>query len=150
MGPNSYRKPEEEEIKKKLSPMSFAVTQDQATEPAFSNAYYMHFDPGIYVDVVTGEPLFSSKDKYHSGSGWPAFAKPLHPQALKVVKDVSHGMVREEVRSAIGDSHLGHVFPDGPAEKGGMRYCINSAALRFVPFSDMEKEGYGSFLVSVE
>jgi peptide methionine sulfoxide reductase msrA/msrB len=116
-----------------LDPLPYAVTQQNATEPPFANAYHDHFEPGTYVDAVSGEPLFSSADKFDSGCGWPAFARPLDPGLLREIPDNSHGMLRTEVRSASSDAHLGHVFTDGPAEAGGLRYCINSAALRFVP-----------------
>ncbi|MDR2106320.1 MAG: peptide-methionine (S)-S-oxide reductase MsrA [Coriobacteriales bacterium] len=116
-----------------LDPLSYAVTQQSATEPPFANAYHDHFEPGTYVDAVSGEPLFSSADKFDSGCGWPAFSRPLDPGLLREIPDNSHGMLRTEVRSASSDAHLGHVFTDGPAEAGGLRYCINSAALRFVP-----------------
>ncbi|MFB2554637.1 peptide-methionine (R)-S-oxide reductase MsrB [Herbiconiux liangxiaofengii] len=122
------------------------VTQDDQTEPAFRNQYWDEHRDGIYVDVVTGEPLFASTDKYDSGSGWPSFTVPLDPANVVTKTDRSWGMARTEVRSASGDSHLGHVFPDGPREAGGLRYCINSAALRFVALDELEAEGYGDFL----
>jgi peptide methionine sulfoxide reductase msrA/msrB len=123
-----------------LDPLSYAVTQQGATEPPFANAYHDHFVPGTYVDAITGEPLFSSADKFDSGCGWPAFTKPLGPELLHERSDRSHGMVRTEVRSASSGAHLGHVFTDGPAETGGLRYCINSAALRFVPESAEDQD----------
>jgi len=126
--------------------MQYRVTQENATEPAFQNEYWNNHEEGLYVDVVTGKPLFSSKDKYDSGCGWPSFTKPLSEEAILEKRDTSYGMVRTEVRSRNSDSHLGHVFEDGPAEKGGLRYCINSASLRFIPKADLEKEGYGQFL----
>lgn len=138
-------KPSKEELKKKLSPLQYEVTQSCGTEPAFHNEYWDKHDDGIYVDVVTGEALFSSRDKFDSGSGWPSFTKPLKPANVIEKKDISHGMVRTEVKSKGGDSHLGHVFDDGPRDKGGLRYCINSASLRFIPAKDLEKEGYGEF-----
>lgn len=133
-----------------LDEMQFRVTQENATEPPGSGIYLHHWEPGIYVDVVSGEPLFSSADKYDSGCGWPAFAKPIDPAFVRELRDTSHGMVRTEVRSTHADSHLGHVFPDGPRERGGLRYCINSAALRFVPLEEMEAEGYGEYLPLVK
>ncbi|EKK21175.1 Peptide methionine sulfoxide reductase MsrB [Fructilactobacillus florum 8D] len=137
-------------LKDKLTPEQYAVTQEAATEPAFTGKYDDFFKKGIYVDVVSGEPLFSSTDKYDSGCGWPAFTKPIEKDGIKSKTDTSFGMIREEVESAQGNSHLGHVFPDGPTDKGGLRYCINSAALRFVPFDDMDAEGYGKYKSLVE
>lgn len=134
----------------RLTPEQFHVTQENGTERPFTGEYDHHFHAGIYVDVVSGEPLFASGMKYNSGCGWPAFAKPIAPANIVELRDTTHGMIRTEVRSAHGDSHLGHVFPDGPAELGGMRYCINSAALRFIPVDEMEAEGYGDFLNQVE
>lgn len=131
---------------KKLSPMQYEVTQNNGTEPPFSGEYNEHHDTGLYVDIVSGEPLFTSYDKFDSGCGWPAFSKPVNDTALSENTDLSHGMKRIEVRSKNADSHLGHVFHDGPKEKGGLRYCINSAALRFIPVSDLKKEGYGDYL----
>ncbi|MFQ6973645.1 MAG: peptide-methionine (R)-S-oxide reductase MsrB, partial [Enterocloster aldenensis] len=123
----------------------YEVTQNAATERPFSGQYWATRKPGIYVDVVTGEPLFLSDDKYDSGCGWPSFTRPVHPGAITEHHDTSHGMTRVEIRSREGGSHLGHVFPDGPLEKGGLRYCINSASLRFIPLSQMEAEGYGAY-----
>ena len=133
-----------------LSPEQFRVTQQSATERPGSGALLHHKEPGLYVDVVSGEPLFASSDKYESGSGWPSFTRPIDPAHVSEVRDDDHGMVRTEVRSTHGESHLGHVFPDGPAARGGLRYCINSAALRFVHRDDMEAEGYGEYLSQVE
>ncbi len=140
-----YNKPTQDELKKKLTPIQYKVTQENATERPFQNEFWDHEEEGIYVDIVTGEPLFSSKDKFNSGCGWPSFTKPIE-ENIKEKLDTSHGMTRIEVRSKHGDSHLGHVFEDGPRDKGGLRYCINSAAIRFIKKEDMEKEGYGEYL----
>ncbi|AWE07436.1 peptide-methionine (R)-S-oxide reductase [Lysinibacillus sp. 2017] len=135
-----------EERLKQLTELQYYVTQEKGTEQPFRNEFDDHFEEGIYVDIVSGKPLFSSKDKYNSGCGWPAFTKPVEKQEVTEIFDTSHGMRRVEVRSSSADSHLGHVFPDGPRELGGMRYCINSAALRFVPVDKLEEEGYGDYL----
>lgn len=135
-----------EERLKQLTQMQYYVTQQQGTEPPFQNEYDHHFEEGIYVDIVSGKPLFSSFDKFDSGCGWPSFSKPIEDEEVTEHFDASHGMRRVEVRSKTADSHLGHVFPDGPQELGGMRYCINSAALRFVPKDKLEEEGYGDYL----
>ncbi|WP_346235773.1 peptide-methionine (R)-S-oxide reductase MsrB [Lysinibacillus telephonicus] len=135
-----------EERLKQLTQMQYYVTQQQGTEPPYQNEYDQHFEEGIYVDIVSGKPLFSSKDKFDAGCGWPSFAKPIESEEITEHFDTSHGMRRVEVRSKTADSHLGHVFPDGPQELGGLRYCINSAALRFVPKEKLEEEGYGEFL----
>jgi methionine-R-sulfoxide reductase len=132
-----------EDLKKKLTPLQYHVTQEQGTERPFQNEYWNHHADGIYVDIVSGEPLFSSLDKFDSGCGWPSFAKPLTSVNTKL--DKSFGMMRTEVRSKDADSHLGHLFTDGPIELGGYRYCINSASLRFIPKKDLEKEGYGEY-----
>jgi peptide-methionine (R)-S-oxide reductase len=129
----------------RLSPEQYRVTQRDGTERPFDNAYWGNKEPGIYVDVVSGEPLFASINKFDSSSGWPSFTKPLEPENVVENTDNSHGLTRTEVRSRQGDSHLGHVFPDGPREAGGLRYCINSAALRFIPLDELESEGYGIY-----
>ncbi len=134
----------------KLTPEQFRITQDGATERPGTGEYLNNSEPGIYVDIVSGEPLFASTHKYDSGSGWPSFTKPIEPANINELRDDSHGMIRTEVRSTHGDSHLGHVFPDGPAAEGGLRYCINSASLRFIHRDDMEAQGYGAYLDQVE
>jgi peptide-methionine (R)-S-oxide reductase len=128
-----------------LSPEQFRVTQQSGTERPFQNAFWDNHEPGIYVDIVSGEPLFSSLDKFDSGCGWPSFTKPLESENVGELVDTSHGMRRTEVRSANADSHLGHVFNDGPRDQGGLRYCINSASLRFIPLEKLESEGYGEY-----
>ena len=133
-----------------LSPEQYRVTQQCGTEPAWTGEHLHNHEPGIYVDIVSGEPLFASSDKFDSGSGWPSFTKPIEPANIDEVTDRTHGMIRTEVRSVHGNSHLGHVFPDGPKDRGGMRYCINSASLRFIHRDDMETEGYGAYLSQVE
>ncbi|MDJ1651411.1 MULTISPECIES: peptide-methionine (R)-S-oxide reductase MsrB [Gordonibacter] len=139
----AYEKPSEDALRKRLTAEQFDVTQNAATERPFTGEYYNNTVPGIYVDVATGEPLFSSTDQYDAGCGWPSFTKPIDPNVVSEWADDSHGMNRVEVKSRVGESHLGHVFNDGPTEEGGLRYCINSASLRFVPLEDMEAEGYG-------
>ena len=134
----------------RLSREQYRVTQQSATEHPGTGEFLHNQEPGIYVDVVSGEPLFASSDKFDSGSGWPSFTRPIDPANVNEVRDTSHGMTRTEVRSAHGDSHLGHLFPDGPRDRGGLRYCINSAALRFIHRDDMEAEGYGAYLNQVE
>ena len=143
---SNFKKPSAAELKQKLTPEQFAVTQQSATEPAFHNEFWDNHKPGIYVDIVSGKPLFSSLDKFDSGCGWPSFTAPLNATDVVEHTDNSYGMQRTEVRSTVADSHLGHVFDDGPADKGGLRYCINSASLKFIPLEDMEKAGYGQYL----
>jgi len=140
-----YTKPDDAELKRRLDAEQYAVTQRDATERPFQNRYWDNHEPGIYVDVVSGEPLFSSLDKFDSGTGWPSFTAPLDPQNVTTKTDRTHGMERTEVRSTQADSHLGHLFPDGPGPTG-MRYCMNSASLRFIPVSRLEAEGYGKYL----
>ncbi|ANU16475.1 peptide methionine sulfoxide reductase [Planococcus maritimus] len=142
--PADYPKPDEEEIRAMLTDEQYRVTQDDGTETAFDNEYDGFYEPGIYVDIVTGEPLFSSTDKYDSGTGWPSFTKPIDPAVVTEHDDLSLFGIRTEIRSRTGDSHLGHVFEDGPEDAGGLRYCMNSAALRFVPLEEMEAQGYGN------
>lgn len=134
----------------KLNAEQYRVTQESGTERSGTGEYLHNSEPGIYVDVVSGEPLFSSADKFESGCGWPSFTKPVELASVNELRDSSHGMVRTEVRSTYGDSHLGHVFPDGPKDRGGLRYCVNSASLRFVHRGDMEAQGYGEYLDQVE
>jgi peptide-methionine (R)-S-oxide reductase len=129
----------------RLTPEQYRITQQSGTEPAFANDFWDNKEPGLYVDVVSGEPLFTSTKKYDSRSGWPSFTAPIEASNVVEKVDTAHGMVRTEVRSTHGDSHLGHVFDDGPVEEGGLRYCINSAALRFIPVDDLEREGYGAY-----
>lgn len=141
-----YTKKSKEDIKKELTELQYKVTQENATESPFTNEYDNFFEEGIYVDVTTGEPLFVSSDKFNSGCGWPAFSKPIKREVIKEKIDKSHGMIRTEVRSNTGDAHLGHVFCDGPQETGGLRYCINSAALKFIPRDKMKELGYEEYL----
>jgi peptide-methionine (R)-S-oxide reductase len=145
---SQYRKTDEAVAA--LTPEQYHVTQQAGTERPGTGALLYNKDPGVYVDIVSGEPLFASADKYESGCGWPSFTKPIEPANVAELRDGSHGMIRTEVRSAHGDSHLGHVFPDGPRDRGGLRYCINSASLRFVHRDDMEAQGYGAYIDQVE
>lgn len=145
-----YVKKSVEELKEKLTELQYMVTQENATEAPFSNEYNSFHEKGIYVDITTGEPLFMSSDKFDSGCGWPAFSKPITKKVIKEKMDKSHGMLRIEVRSNIGDAHLGHVFNDGPEELGGLRYCINSASLKFIPAEKMKGLGYEEYLAELE
>jgi peptide-methionine (R)-S-oxide reductase len=145
--PSYFKNPE---TLSRLTPEQFRVTQQSGTERPGTGEHLHNEEPGIYVDIVSGEPLFASSDKFESGCGWPSFTKPIEPVNVSELRDGTHGMTRTEVRSAHGDSHLGHVFPDGPRDRGGLRYCINSASLRFVHRADMEAEGYGAYLDQVE
>jgi peptide-methionine (R)-S-oxide reductase len=145
MTDKTYAKPDPSQLKSVLTPEQYAVTQQCGTEPPFRNAYWDNHDPGLYVDIVSGEPLFASVHKFDSGTGWPSFTRPVAPNVTEV-EDRTYGMRRVEVRSRHGDSHLGHVFPDGPRNAGGLRYCINSASLRFISVAALEQEGYAEFL----
>ena len=142
--------PSKEDLRAALTPLQYEVTQNNATEPPFRNPYFDEHREGIFVDVTTGEPLFSSKDKFDSGCGWPSFTRPLEDRLVYEKRDTTHGMIRREVRSRLGDAHLGHVFEDGPRDRGGLRYCINSASLRFIPKEEMEREGYGRWMSWLE
>lgn len=142
----NYSKPSDAELRQRLTGEQYRVTQQNGTEMPFQNEFWRHDEPGIYVDVVSGEPLFSSLDKFDSHCGWPSFAKPLEKENVVDLEDQTHGMIRTEVRSKNADSHLGHVFDDGPRALGGLRYCINSAAIRFIPIDRLEAEGYGEYL----
>ena len=145
---DTYRK--DPEAVARLTSEQYQVTQQSATERPGTGEYLDNKEPGIYVDIVSGEPLFASSDKFESGCGWPSFTKPIESANVNELRDTTHGMVRTEVRSTFGDSHLGHIFPDGPRDRGGLRYCINSAALRFIHRDDMEAAGYGEYLDQVE
>ena len=141
-----YTRPDDATLRERLTPLQWMVTQNGATERPFENEYDHEFRKGIYVDITTGEPLFASDTKYNSGCGWPAFTRPISPELIDEFRDTSHGMIRTEVRAANSGAHLGHVFPDGPKDKGGLRYCINSASLRFIPLEKMKEEGYGDYI----
>ena len=142
INPEEFEKKSKDELKKELSDLEYAVTMESATESPYTGQYWDSFEEGIYVDITTGEPLFSSKDKFRSQCGWPSFSKPIEKEVTRYYKDNSHYVERIEVRSRVGDAHLGHVFPDGPTELGGLRFCINSASIRFIKKEDLEKEGY--------
>lgn len=145
-----YKKMTEKELKEKLTSLQYHVTQNSLTEKPYDNEYYNNFKKGIYVDITSGEPLFLSTDKFESGCGWPAFSKPINRSVIKEKRDTSFNMERIEVRTKNSDSHLGHVFNDGPLDKGGLRYCINSASLRFIPIEDMKKEGYEEYISLID
>ena len=146
INPEEFERKSKDELKKELSDLEYAVTMESATESPYTGQYWDSFEEGIYVDITTGEPLFSSKDKFRSQCGWPSFSKPIEKEVTRYYKDNSHYVERIEVRSRVGDAHLGHVFPDGPTELGGLRYCINSASIRFIKKEDLEKEGYKNLL----
>lgn len=147
---DSWKKPESTDLRTKLTPLQYSVTQENGTERSFSDSLHDLKDPGLYVDVVSGEPLFLSTDKFDSGTGWPSFAKPVSPEAVTERTDTHFFMTRTEVRSRFADSHLGHVFPDGPRALGGLRYCMNGAALRFIPATKLVEEGYGEYVPLLE
>ena len=146
INPEEFERKSKDELKKELSDLEYAVTMESATESPYTGQYWDSFEEGIYVDITTGEPLFSSKDKFRSQCGWPSFSKPIEKEVTRYYKDNSHYVERIEVRSRVGDAHLGHVFPDGPTELGRLRYCINSASIRFIKKEDLEKEGYADLL----
>jgi len=146
INPEEFERKSKDELKKELSDLEYAVTMESVTESPYTGQYWDSFEEGIYVDITTGEPLFSSKDKFRSQCGWPSFSKPIEKEVTRYYKDNSHYVERIEVRSRVGDAHLGHVFPDGPTELGGLRYCINSASIRFIKKEDLEKEGYADLL----
>lgn len=145
-----FSQPAPGELKKNLTDMQYKVTQQNATEPPFHNEYWDEHRKGIYVDITTGEPLFVSNDKFDSGCGWPSFSRPIDESLIKEKKDISIGRIRTEVRSSLGDAHLGHVFNDGPADKGGLRYCINSASIKFIPLEEMTEKGYADYIRFVQ
>ncbi|GAB5536072.1 MAG: hypothetical protein Rubg2KO_23210 [Rubricoccaceae bacterium] len=147
--PANWTKPSDSQLQRQLTTIQYRVTQQDATERAFRNVYHDNKRPGIYVDIVSGEPLFSSRDKFDSGTGWPSFTRPIRREAVTRHTDRSLGTTRIEIRSALADSHLGHVFRDGPRSRGGLRYCMNSAAMRFIPLAEMEAEGYGAYISAV-
>jgi peptide methionine sulfoxide reductase msrA/msrB len=149
-GSREYKKPSQAELKKLLTEEQYIVTQNNGTEPPFRNEYWDEHRKGLYVDVTTGQPLFVSSDKFDSGCGWPSFSHPIIESLVAEKMDFEHGMIRTEVRSKAGDAHLGHVFTDGPADLGGLRYCINSAALRFIPLEEMEQKGYAEYIPLVK
>ena len=146
INPDDFEKKSKDELKKELSDLEYAVTMESATESPYTGQYWDSFEEGVYVDITTGEPMFSSQDKFKSHCGWPSFSKPIEKEVTRYYKDNSHLVERIEVRSRVGDAHLGHVFPDGPSELGGLRYCINSASIRFIKKEDLEKEGYKNLL----
>lgn len=148
--PAKYKAPDNAALQATLSPRQYEVTQQNATEPPFQNEFWNHRAKGIYVDITSGEPLFASSDQFDAGCGWPSFTKPIDPAVVRELADRSHGMARTEVRSRVGNAHLGHLFDDGPPQQGGLRYCINSASLRFVPFEEMDAQGYGALKALVE
>ena len=150
MKQSKYTRPDESTLKRILTPLQYAVTRQNATEPPFENKLWSEQRPGIYVDIATGQPLFISSDKFDSGCGWPSFSRPITNNAVTLLGDTSHGMHRVEVRSSDGENHLGHLFPDGPTEKGGLRYCINSASLRFIPVNEMAAAGYADYLTLIK
>lgn len=149
-GTSKYQKPTAEELRSTLTPLQYHVTQEAGTEHPYTNEYWETTEPGIYVDIVTGEPLFTSKQKYQSSCGWPAFFESIEDARIQEIEDLSYGMKRTEVRSTLGDTHLGHVFENDPESPNGIRYCINSASLRFIPRDQMEAEGYGDLLAELE
>ena len=140
----------DEELRKRLTPLQYSVTRENATERPFVNEFWKHAEEGLYVDIISGKPLFSSRDKFDTECGWPAFSKPIQDSEVKELRDRTHGMERTEVRSKTGDAHLGHVFTEGPKERGGLRYCINSASLRFIPKSKLAEAGYGDYVKNFE